>query len=166
MGEIRREDGGKDVRHRRRLPDYRSAREDGREKSVAGIAARDAVHGLDYLRAGGGDDVLVLFALERAGGVDQKTIRRELREAIAQNGDLAFLKRREIFRLELPLNFRIAGQRAGAGTGSVDQDAVEQAAERKRMAGVEYDHRNAQRGERSGAAEMKLAGDGAHRSFD
>ena len=147
-------------------PDYRLACEHGSEKSIAGIAARNAVDRLDDLRAGCGDHVFVLFAFERTGGVNQKAVRRELRKSVAQDGDLALLESGEIFGLQLPFDFGIAGQRAGAGTGGVDQDAIEWAAERQRMAGVEHDDGNVERRERSGAAGVKFGGDGANRGFD
>ena len=46
---------------------------------------------------------------------------------------------RELFGAQAPANFRMARERTGAGTGCVDEDAVELAAEGKAMRGIEFD---------------------------
>jgi len=50
---------------------------------------------------------------------------------------------RELFGAQAPANFRMARERTGAGTGCVDEDAIELAAEGKAIRGIEFDELHA-----------------------
>src|SRR5207244_4182341 len=131
------------------------------EEPVPGIAAGEPAHDLNHEggRDGGGHS-LVLFRLERAGGVDQQTAGRKRGAGVGQQGGLAPLEILKIGTGEPPFDFGIAAQRAGAGAGSVDQYAVEWALERERACTVEHHKVGGERLELGDAVEVQIAGDG------
>ena len=77
------------------------------------------------VKAQGFDDAVVFLAFERAGGVDQQAARRQHFERVSQQDDLAVVQTPRCRRLEPPLDFRIARERAGARARRVEENAVE-----------------------------------------
>jgi len=81
------------------------------------------------------DDVFVFFSLQRTCRVDQPTAKDNLRHCGTQNGHLPFLQIGQVLRPEPPLDFRMAGKRAGAGTGHIGEHSIKVPGKRK-IAGV------------------------------
>src|ERR1017187_4460070 len=75
---------------------------------------------------------LVLFRLQRAGGVYQQAARGKGRARVSQQRGLAAGQIFEIGRTEAPLDLGVAAQGSGAGAGRIHQNPVETAAERER----------------------------------
>ena len=119
--------------------------EDGSKKTVAGVTARKPLHGLYNCCAGSVHHIFVLFALQRTGRINQTATGSQSRECAAQDGDLALLQVGEIFRLQLPFDFRIPRERAGSGTRRIQKYPVKAAAKGQLIAGIENDNRNAER---------------------
>ena len=71
------------------------------------------------------DDVLVLFRLERAGGVDDAAAGGEAAGGSAEDGALAGGVAGEVFWAEAMADFGIAGECAGAAAGNVAEDEIE-----------------------------------------
>src|SRR4051794_3258185 len=70
-------------------------------------------------------DCLVLFRLERAGGIDERSAGREKAQGIGEQRGLAGLEVGEVFGLEAPFDLGISPERSGAGAGRIDQNAIE-----------------------------------------
>src|SRR5665213_378807 len=126
------------------------------KEPVSRLAAGHSPHDSEDGCARTFDYVLIFFALERAGGINQPSPEGELREPVAQNGDLATLQVGNIGGFQTPFDLRIARQRARAGAGGVDQYAIEFAGERQRLCGVQRDYGDAQRKQQPGAARMQI----------
>lgn len=74
---------------------------------------------------------LILFLLQRAGGINGAAARRELPQRSPQNGDLPGMKFVQVFRPEPPLDLGIASEGAGSRTWHVGQDAIKSASQRQ-----------------------------------
>src|SRR5271169_6436490 len=102
------------------------------KEAVPRVAARKPPHRTrDEPRRNGGENPLVLFGFERAGGVDQQAIRRQDIAGTGEEGGLAAVKVVEIGRGQAPLDFGIPAKGAGARAGGIEQNAVERLREGK-----------------------------------
>jgi hypothetical protein len=90
----------------------------------------------------GGHDGFVFFAFDGAGGVDEASGGAEIFERHGEKRRLQGLERGEPIGREAPADFRMARESAGAGAGSVDEDAIEILCEGERLRGVQLDHVN------------------------
>ena len=104
----------------------RKAGEDGVERLL-----RHAIGKTDR-----GEDVLVLFGLQGAGGVKQTAARREACERSAEDRALASGLACEVGGLEPRLEFGIARQRSRAAAWDVAEDEVEEAFVGGQLCGV------------------------------
>jgi len=84
-------------------------------------------------------DKLVFFRLERACGVNQSSLWREIRECTLEQPHLARMQVGKILGAKLPANFRVPRECPGAGAWRVYQNAVEPALERQGIRSIEYD---------------------------
>ena len=66
----------------------------------------------------------VFLALQRTGGIDEPSANRKLSKRGFQDSHLPQLKIVQVFGFEPPLDLRVAGQSASAGTRNVGEDAV------------------------------------------
>src|SRR5271157_1413633 len=129
--------------------------------------AGEAAEGLDDSVGGNRcDDGFVLFGLQRAGGVDQNSAGSQDLERLFEEGRLAPVQVVEIGGDEAPLDLGIAAKRAGAGTGSVEEDAVEGTGERERLSAVENYQICSEALELRDAVEVEIAGDDADAGFE
>jgi hypothetical protein len=60
-----------------------------------------------------------------------------MRERISEQKSLTVMQIFQVFGAELPPNFRVPCERARAGAGNIDQNAIERAFERKRLRSVQ-----------------------------
>src|SRR4051794_18762468 len=74
---------------------------------------------------GQGENLFVFLGFQGTGRVNQNAAGSQRRAGIAQQGRLALLEIRQVLGAQLPLDFGIAPEGAGAGTRGVYQDAVE-----------------------------------------
>ena len=72
-----------------------------------------------------GDDLLVFFRLQRAGGVDDAAAGADGAQCGGENRPLAFGLAREVFEAQAVANLRVAAQRSGAAARHVGQHKVE-----------------------------------------
>lgn len=100
-----------------------------------------------------GSNVFIFLRLDGARGIDEAAARSELSERHAQNGRLQSVKLSELFGPEAPANFGMARQRAGAGTGRIEKNAIEDGSEGQRAGGVEFHRVGAGKAE---ARELRL----------
>jgi len=107
---------------------------EGVRGKMRGDAAKFRMSGKDLAQ-----DLFILFGLEGTGGIDEAAARRETGQRRREERNLAAMKVREVGGLESPADFRIARESAGAGAGSVNEDAIEFAAKGERTRGVEGD---------------------------
>ena len=110
----------------------------GGEEAIAGVAAGEA-EVVFRAQAEGFDDVLILLVFERAGGVDDAASGLHKAAGLVENIALAGGEEIGVAGLEAPLDFGVASEGSGAGTGGVNQDAVELPGEGKRLGRVEDD---------------------------
>src|SRR5579863_9950988 len=82
-------------------------------------------------------DELVLLRLERTRRVHQPSARRQMGESVLKQTHLAIVQIAKIIRTELPTNLWVARERARAGAGNIDENAIERAFERKRLHAVQ-----------------------------
>ena len=143
-----------------------SGAEEGGEEAVAGVASGQALGGGEDGGSGGFDDILILFAFEGAGGVDQEPIGFQKLQRVGEDGGLAGLEVLDIRGGETPFDFGIAGEGAGTGAGGVDQDAVEAAGEGERAGGIDDGDGDSEGLQHAGTAGMEIAGDGVEGRFE
>src|ERR1035441_4749032 len=87
-------------------------------ETVPRVAARKTERGFGNERGRrGGGHGLVLFRLQRTGGIDQQSAGSEGRAGIGQQGCLAAGQVFQIGRGEAPFDLGIAAEGAGAGAG-------------------------------------------------
>ncbi len=96
---------------------------------------------------------------QRTGGVNKASAGSQHFQTLAQYGPLACREIDEIAWLQPPFDFRIPGERAGAGAGDIGQDAVEGAVQRERIACIGDDDGNTESLQHLCAAEVQFAGD-------
>ncbi len=81
--------------------------------------------GSEIFRQGLLDDVFVFFFFQRTSGIDEASAGSDLCEGGAQDCESGAVQLCEIVGFEAPLDFGIAGERAGAGAGDVGENAIE-----------------------------------------
>ena len=81
---------------------------------------------------------------------------------LANQSHLLDMQIGQIGRLETPLDFGIAAERACAGTRRVDQNSIEFDAERQRLRGIEHDKRAVEIAHLLQAVQVDVARDGTH----
>ena len=72
-----------------------------------------------------GNDLLVFFRLQRAGGVDDEAAGTDCAQCGSENCALTFCLAREVFQAEAMANLRIATQRSSAAARHIGQGQVE-----------------------------------------
>jgi hypothetical protein len=79
---------------------------------------------------------------------------------------LTFVQFGEVLFAQAPFDLGIVGQGAGAGTGSIDKDAVEDGFEGERTFGVEKYERNSQIAHADQTVHVNVAGNGEDAGFE
>ncbi len=75
-------------------------------------------------------DIFIFFGFERTGCVHESPPGREASDALSSDLSLLRAEPRNIFASDAPLDFRVPRKSSGAGTGGIDEDAIEGGIER------------------------------------
>ena len=113
-----------------------------------------------------GDHVFVLLALQRTGGINQHTARRQAFQRVTQDRHLPLMKINQIRGLDVPFDLRVARQRARSRTGRVHQNSVELGGKRQGLGGVQVDAAALQVGQSAQPVQVQVAGDGLGARFN
>jgi hypothetical protein len=82
---------------------------------------------------------LVFLLFKGTSGIDQPASGAQVPKGIRKDTSLYFSELSDVLRFESPFDFGISAERAGAGTGGVNEDPVERPGERQRLGSVEND---------------------------
>src|SRR5262249_61474097 len=86
-------------------------------------------------------NLFIFFIFKRASGINQPSSWSNMCQCGSENSNLSLLQVWNVFRLEAPLDLRIARQGAGAGAWHIGQNPVKISSERK-LPGISSKHLN------------------------